>query len=79
MLLIVRFILCLTKDSKVRKIHYFLLENRVSLFIPDLIFFPQINTKKKLYANVPEMSNFNPKTSILKYPIFCIWYNVFHC
>ena len=43
------------------------------------LFFLQINIKKKLYSNVPEMSNFNPKTSIQKYPIFCSWYNVFHC
>ena len=33
-------------------------------------FFLQINVKKKIYANVPEMSNFNQKTSIQKYPIF---------
>ena len=45
-----------------------------------IYFFPlQNNVKKKLYANVPEMSNFNPKASIQKYRIFCSWYNVFHC
>jgi hypothetical protein len=29
------------------------------------------NTKKKLYANVPEIFSFNPKMSIRKYPTFC--------
>ena len=41
-------------------------------------FSPQVNTKKRLYANVPEMPKFNPKISIQKYPIFCSWYNVSH-
>jgi hypothetical protein len=58
MLLTSKYILCLTKASKVRKIYYFSLKNRVSLFIPNLLFFfLQINTKKKLYANVPKMPN----------------------
>jgi hypothetical protein len=35
-------------------------------------FLLQINVKKKLYANVPEMSNFNLKTSIQKYPFFAV-------
>ena len=35
-------------------------------------FFLQINTKKKLYANIPEIPKSNPKTSIQKYPIFAV-------
>ena len=66
------------KDSKRRKISYFFLENWVSLFISIQLFFFSLNkTKKKLYANVPEIFNFNPKTSIRKYPIFWSWYNFF--
>jgi hypothetical protein len=52
------FILCLTKASKVCKIHCFVLKNRVSLFIPGLLFFPQINTKKNylsMYLSCPNL------------------------
>jgi hypothetical protein len=51
----------------------------VSLSSLICFFIPQNNTKKKLYTNIPEMFNSNPKTSIRKYPIFCCWYNFFHC
>ena len=71
MLLVPKFILYLTKVSKARKIRCFLLKNWVSIFIPNLLFIPQNNTKKKLYANAPEMSNSKPKMSIRKHPIFC--------
>ena len=70
MLPIPKFILYHTKDSKTGKIHCFLFENWVSLFIPAQLFFSLNNVKKKLYANVPEMFDFNPKISIWKYPIF---------
>jgi hypothetical protein len=49
MLLISGFILCLTKASKVRKIYYFFLKNRVSLFISDLFFFSHKLAPKKNY------------------------------
>ena len=65
----------LTKDSKTGNIHCFFLENLTSLFIPAQLFLSQNNIKEKLYANIPEMFNFNPKISIQKYPIFCSWYN----
>ena len=64
------FILYLTKDSKTRKVHCRFLENWVRLFIPAQLFLSLNNTKKKIYANVPEVLNFNPKISIRKYPIF---------
>ena len=71
MLPIPKFILYLMKDSKKDKIHYFFLENWVSLFIPALFFFSLNNAKKNLYANVPEMLTFILKTNIQKYPTFC--------
>lgn len=77
MLPIPKFILFLTKNSKTGKIYCFFLKNCASLFIPNLLFFPLNNPKKKLYANVPEMCKFNPKMSNQKYPIFCSWYNFF--
>jgi hypothetical protein len=40
-------------------------------------FFSLNNANKKIYANVPEMFNFNPKTSIQKCPICNSWYNFF--
>jgi hypothetical protein len=74
MLLIPKFILYSTKVSKARKTQCFFLKNCVTLFISDILFFSQDNKKKKLYLNVPVMLNFNLKTSIQKYPIFCSWY-----
>ena len=65
MLPIPKFILYLAKNSKMHKIHCFSFESWISLFIPDLLFFShKIKPKKKLHANVPEMFNFNSKTSI---------------
>ena len=78
MLPVRKFISYLMKYSKPRKIHYFFLENWASLFISTLLFFSLNNIKEKVYANVPEMLNFNPKTSIQKYPIFYSWYNFFN-
>ena len=77
MMSIPKFILYLTKNSKTGKIHCFFFIYRVSLFIPDLLFFPLNNPKRELYANAPEMHNFDLKTSIRKYPIFCSRYNFF--
>ena len=37
-----------------------------------LIFFLLNNIKKKLYDGVPEILNFNPKTSSRKYPIITV-------
>ena len=51
--------------------------NRVSLFIPALLFFSLNNTKKKLCSNIPEMFRFNPEISIQKCPIICGWYKFF--
>ena len=50
LLLISRFILCLTKVSKVLKIHCFFLKNRVSFFIPNLLFFSHKITPRKNYV-----------------------------
>ena len=72
-----KFILYLTKDSKTHKMQCFFIKHWVRLFLPAQLFFPLNNTKKKLYANVPEMFNFNPKISIQKYPISNRWYNFF--
>ena len=71
-----KIILYLMEDSKRRKIHCFLLKNWVSPIILAQLSFSLNNTEKKLYANVPEIINFNSKTSIQKYPIFCSCYNV---
>ena len=65
------------KDSKTCKIFCFFLESWAYIFIPAQLFFSLNNTKKKLYINVPEMINFNPKISIWRYSIFCSWYNFF--
>ena len=77
MLSVSKFVLYFMKDSEKGKIRCFLLENWDSLFIPAQLFFSLNNAKKNLYANVPDMPNFNSKTSIWKYPIFCTWYNLF--
>ena len=54
-----------------------LLETRPRFPSPINIF--SINdVKEKLHANVPEMFNLTPRTSIWKYPIFCSWYNLFN-
>ena len=79
MLPIPKFILYLMRNSKTGKIQYVFFKNGAPLFIPNLLFLPLNNLKTTLYANVPEMCNSNSKTSIQKYPIFCSWYNVFHC
>jgi hypothetical protein len=76
MLSIPKFILYLAKDSKIRKTRYFFFGNQVLLSSLFYFIFSLNDTKKKLYVNIPEMFNFNPKTSIQKYPIFCSWYNV---
>jgi hypothetical protein len=72
-----KHILYVIKNSKTGKIYSFFLKNWASLFISNLLFFSLNSIKVKLYFNVPEMSQFNPKTSIRKYPIFCSWYNFF--
>lgn len=61
MLPVPKFILYFMKDIKTRKVHSFFLKNWVRFSIPALLFFPLNNTKKKVYASVPEMLNFNPK------------------
>jgi hypothetical protein len=55
----------------------FFLKNWVSFFISVPLFFSLNNTKKTLYANVPEMLKFDIRMSIRKYPISCSWYNFF--
>ena len=77
MLLIPKFILHPTKNSKTGKIHCFFLKNWVSIFIPVQLLLSLNNIKKKVHNNMPEMFNFNLKTSIRKYPIFCSCYNFF--
>ena len=72
-----RIILCLTKASKICKIYCFFLETESHFSSLIYFFFSQNSIKKKLYADLPEMFNSDPKTSIQKYPIFCSWYNVF--
>jgi hypothetical protein len=79
MLPIPKFILCLIKGTKAHEIHCFFLKTRSHFSSLIYFFFSQINTKKKLHVNVPEMFSFNPKTSIQKHSIFCSWYNIFQC
>jgi hypothetical protein len=40
-------------------------------------FFSLDNAKKKLYADIPKIINFNPKASIQKYPTLSSCYNFF--
>ena len=63
--------------QKYLKFTSFLLKTESHFLSLIYFFFPQNNTKKKLYTNVPEISKFNSKTSIQKYLIFCSWYNFF--
>ena len=49
--------------------------NSAPTFKPCSIFFSLYNIKKILYADVPEIFNFNPKTRFWKYPISSSWYN----
>ena len=65
-----KFILYLMKVSKTRKIHRFSLKNWATFFIPAQLSFSLTKAKKELYGNIPEMFNFNSKTSIQKYPDF---------
>ena len=61
------------------KIH-FIPHERLKLgptFNPCSAFFSLNNTMNILYANVPEMFSYNPKTSVQKYPNFYNWYNAF--
>ena len=69
----------LMKYVKVRKICCFNFSLKAGPHFSFLFyfFFSLNNANKKIYANVPEMFNFNPKTSIQKYPIFSSWYNFF--
>ena len=61
-----------------KQVNYcFFHKNWVSLFISAKLSFPLNDIKKTIYSNVPEMLNFDQKTSIQKYPIFCSWYNCF--
>ena len=76
MLLVFTFKLYPTKDSNIGKTNAFSLKIE-PYFSSLLVFFPNNNTIKKVYASVPEMLSLNPKISIRKYPIFCSWYNFF--
>jgi hypothetical protein len=51
--------------------------HEIVLFLPNFFFFLLKNIKKKLYANIPEMFESNPKASIQKYPASSSWYSVF--
>jgi hypothetical protein len=65
------------KNSKTVKLTAFFLKTvpRFSSII--YFFFPLNNSKKALYANVPEMFKFNPKIIIPNYPIICSCCNAF--
>ena len=62
-------------------IYYFFSSWKIkSKFLPLVYFFFSLNNninKKKIYANVPEMFNFDPK-QVPKILYFYIWYNFFN-
>ena len=73
MLLISIFILCLTKASKVRKIHCFFLKNWVSLFILDFLFFSHKLAPKKncmtMYLRCPTLIQKQVSKNILFFAV----------
>ena len=62
------------KAQKLMKFTTFPLKTRSHFSFLIHFFFLLNNTKKTLYANVPEMFSFNPNISNQKYPIFRSWY-----
>ena len=77
MILVPKIISYITKAFKAGKTHCFSIKTGSNFSSLLGFFFSQSNAKKKIYADVPEMFNFSPKTSIQKYPICSCWYNVF--